>query len=244
MAADGTPMLDVQGLSASYGRSQILDSISFVVNPGETFVVLGANGSGKTTLLRALSGLMVRRSGRVSFLGEDIVGRPSHEIVWRGITQVPEGKHLFPVLSVAENLELGAWNLHRAGRQAESAGLSDLVFSLFPRLAERRRQQAGTLSGGEQQMLAIGRALMAGPKLLLLDEPSVGLAPRVIADLAAAILKIREVGVGVILAEQHLSLAIEVADRGIVIQLGRVAFGGDRGALKNEALIQRLYIGE
>ena len=237
-------MLEVKELSAAYGRSKILDDINFEVNAKETFVVLGANGSGKTTLLRALSGLMVRRFGHVSFMGEEIVDRSPHEIVWRGVSQVPEGKHLFGALSVAENLELGAWNLHRAGRQRESAGYLSLVFSLFPRLSERKQQQAGTLSGGEQQMLAIGRALMAGPKLLLLDEPSVGLAPRVISDLADAIKKIRETGVSVILAEQHLNLAIEVADRGIVIQLGRVAFSGDREALKNEALIQRLYIGE
>jgi branched-chain amino acid transport system ATP-binding protein len=243
LAAKGA-ILDVKGLSAGYGRSKILDGVSFFVNPKETFVVLGANGSGKTTLLRALSGLMVKRSGNVLFMGDDIVDKPSHEIVWRGITQVPEGKHLFPVLSVGENLELGAWNLQRAGRQAELKGLRDLVFSLFPRLAERRTQQAGTLSGGEQQMLAIGRALMAGPKLLLLDEPSVGLAPKVIADLGNAIKKIREIGVAVILAEQHLNLAIEVADRGIVIKLGRIAFSGDRLQLRNDALIQRLYMGE
>jgi branched-chain amino acid transport system ATP-binding protein len=237
-------ILEVKSLSAAYGRSRVLDGVSFSVNPKETFVILGANGSGKTTLLRALSGLLVRRSGHVVFMGEEIADKPSHTIVRRGITQVPEGKHLFPVLSVGENLELGAWNLHRTGRRSETATFLDLVFSLFPRLAERRHQQAGTLSGGEQQMLAIGRALMAGPKLLLLDEPSVGLAPRVIADLADAIKKIREIGVGIIVAEQHLSLAFDVADRGIVLQFGRVAFSGGQTALKNEALIQRLYIGE
>jgi branched-chain amino acid transport system ATP-binding protein len=242
--ADNGPLLDVRELSAAYGRSKILDGISFAVQPKETFVVLGANGSGKTTLLRALSGLMVKRTGNVTFMGSEIGDKPAHEIVWRGITQVPEGKHLFPVLSVAENLELGAWNLHRAGRRNEAADILDLVFSLFPRLAERRKQIAGTLSGGEQQMLAIGRALMAGPKLLLLDEPSVGLAPRVISDLADAIRKIRDVGVSVILAEQHLNLAIEVADRGIVIQLGKVVYIGDRAGLQNDAPIHRLYIGE
>ena len=244
MAIAGTEMLNVRDLSASYGRSEILKNVSFTVNARETFVILGANGSGKTTLLRALSGLLVRRRGHVSFLGEEIADKPSHQIVWRGISQVPEGKHLFPTLSVEENLELGSWNLHRSGRRAESAGLLDLVFGLFPRLSERRWQQAGTLSGGEQQMLAIGRALMAGPKLLLLDEPSVGLAPKVIDDLVGAIKRVRDLGFGVILAEQHLNLAIEVADRGLVLKLGSVAFAGDRAGLQDEGMIRSLYIGE
>ncbi len=242
MAPDA-PLLRVQKLSASYGRVNTLHEINLELSPGESLAVLGANGAGKTTLLRAISGLMVRRVGSVLFEGIELSDRPAHEIVSFGVAHVPEGKHLFGPLSVAENIEIGALTLQRTGRHREITEARELVYKLFPILRERGQQQARTLSGGEQQMLAIGRALMSRPKVLLLDEPSVGLAPKVNEVLFDALKKLRTLKLIVIVAEQVVRLACDLADRAIVLHLGRVAMKGTSEKVRNDPELKRLYIG-
>jgi branched-chain amino acid transport system ATP-binding protein len=233
----------MHGVAASYGRVAVLEQIDFTLKSGESLAVLGANGAGKTTLLRAISGLMARRTGRIVFEGTDISAEPSHRIVRLGISQVAEGRHLFPSLSVIENLEMGALVPATTGRTAEVKEARELTLSLFPRLAERRKQLARTLSGGEQQMLAIGRALMACPKLMLLDEPSVGLAPKVVADLLHALRALKSMGLAVVLAEQNIPLALGLADRAIVLRLGRIALAGGAADLQSSSEIRKMYLG-
>ena len=199
----------MEGLGASYGRLKALSGVGFEVGKGESLAVLGANGAGKTTLLRALSGILVRRVGLVELAGHPIQSAPAHQIVALGIAHVPEGRHLFPSLSVAKNLAAGTYTLRR-GSASEIGTAFDFVYGLFPPLAERRDQTAGTLSGGEQQMLAIGRALMSRPKLLLLDEPTVGLAPKVVEDLFQVLGTLKRQGLTIILAEQNLPLALNL----------------------------------
>ena len=233
----------MEGVAAQYGRVRALAEIDFTLRSGESLAVLGANGAGKTTLLRAISGLLTRRAGRILFEGEDISREPSHRIVRLGISHVAEGRHLFPSLTVIENLEMGGLVPCTSGRAGEVAETLDLVFSLFPRLAERRQQLAKTLSGGEQQMLAIGRALMAKPRLVLLDEPSVGLAPKVVADLLHALRALKTMGLAVMLAEQNVPLALNLADRAIVLRLGRIALTGEAKDLRDSDEIRKIYLG-
>lgn len=241
--ATSNALLDVSGLSASYGPVRVLHDISISMTEGESIAVLGANGAGKSTLLRAISGLMVRRLGRVTFAGREITHLRPDEIVHLGIVHVPEGRRLFAPLTVDENLEAGALRLRLAGRQKEIGDAMALVLDLFPRLAERRGQISGTLSGGEQQMLAIARALMSKPRLLLLDEPSVGLAPKVIDALFAVLHKLKASGLTIVLAEQHAPLALELADRAIILSLGRVALSGLPSELKDSDEIRHIYLG-
>jgi branched-chain amino acid transport system ATP-binding protein len=237
------PILAISGLSASYGRVPAVIGLDLEVAPGECVAVLGANGAGKTTLFRALSGIMVSRNGKVLFCGKDIVRAPPHEIVSLGIGHVAEGKHLFAPLSVTENLEMGALPLLRSGRGQEVHEARRLVFELFPRLRERGGQLAGTLSGGEQQMLVIGRAIMSRPKLLLLDEPSAGLAPLVIEQMFSALAKLKALGLTIMLAEQNVALGLRYADRGIVLRLGRLALCAAADRLRTSSEIQHLYLG-
>ena len=242
MAAD-TPILDVANLSASYGPVRILHDISFSMAEGESIAVLGANGAGKSTLLRAISGLMVRRDGQIRFDGQDIASRRPDQIVHLGISQVPEGRRLFFPLTVTENLEAGALPLRQRGLGREVGDAMTMVFDLFPRLAERRAQISGTLSGGEQQMLAIARALMARPRILLLDEPSVGLAPKVIEALFGVLHTLKGTGLTIIVAEQHVPMALDIADRVIILGLGRIALAGLPAELRNSEEIRRIYLG-
>jgi branched-chain amino acid transport system ATP-binding protein len=236
-------LLALSRVGAGYRHVDVLHDIAFGLDRGASLAILGANGAGKTTLLRAISGIMVRRSGSITLDGVEISARGPHEIVALGVGHVPEGRHLFPPLTVAENIEIGALPLHLTGRSAEAAACRELVHDLFPILRERAAQAAGTLSGGEQQMLAIARALMSRPKLLLLDEPSVGLAPRVNEALFAALARLKALGVAIIVAEQVVRLACELADRAVVLHLGRLAMMGPAQEVRRDPLLERLYLG-
>lgn len=243
MAPDRPALLEAKDLCADYGRIRVLTDFNLRVAAGECVAVLGANGAGKTTLFRALSGIMVRRSGEILFRDHSIAGTAPDQIVRLGLSHVPEGKHLFPSLSVAENLEMGALPLVQTGRGREAGGQRQLVLELFPRLRERLRQLAGTLSGGEQQMLVIGRALMSQPKLLLLDEPSAGLAPLIVEQTFEALAKLKELGLTILLAEQNVALGLRYADRGIVLHLGRVALAANAVELRENPSLHSLYLG-
>jgi branched-chain amino acid transport system ATP-binding protein len=235
--------LSLRGVSASYRQVQVLRGVDLDLPAGSSLAVLGANGAGKTTLLRAISGIMVRREGSLTFGGTSLHRLKAHEIVRHGISHVPEGKHLFRQLSVSENLEIGTLPLQQLGRKNEAAAARELVFDLFPIMAKRSSQAAGTLSGGEQQMLAIGRALMSRPKILLLDEPSVGLAPRVKEQLFAALARLRGFGVSIVVAEQLVKLACDLAEQAVVMHLGRIAMAGKAVDIKNDPELKRLYLG-
>jgi branched-chain amino acid transport system ATP-binding protein len=237
------PILQLDNVGAAYGRVRILEAISFSLEQGKSMAVLGANGAGKTTLLRAISGLAVRRSGTIRFDKTSIDQLPAFRIARLGIGLVPEGRHLFGPLSVDDNLEVGAFA--RPKRQSKTATdeTRDLIFALFPRLAERRCQAAKTLSGGEQQMLAIARALMAQPRFLMLDEPSIGLAPKIIEDLFAALHRLKQTGLTILLAEQHVPLALDLADVGILLHLGRAVLQGGREMLRASPDVKRVYLG-
>jgi branched-chain amino acid transport system ATP-binding protein len=233
-------MLAVDDLHCAYGETQALWGVSFEARAGEIVTLLGANGAGKTTTLRAVSGLIVPSRGGIRFEGEEIGGRPPHDILARGISHVPEGRHLWPRMTVLENLELGAYNrTARAGRDERLAW----VFAFFPRLAERRAQMAGTLSGGEQQMVAIGRALMARPRLLLLDEPSLGLAPQVVAEVFEILMRLRSERTTVVLVEQNVHQALDLADRGYVLENGRVTREGRARDLLDDPAVREAYLG-
>jgi branched-chain amino acid transport system ATP-binding protein len=236
-------ILEVKALSAAYGALQVLRDVSFSVRRSESMSVLGVNGAGKSTLLRALSGITVKRRGEIRLYPDRIDDLPSHQIVDRGISLVPEGRQLFPTLSVTENLEMGGLRLRRQSLHREAASALDLVWELFPRLAERRTQTAGTLSGGEQQMLAIGRALASDPKLLLLDEPTVGLAPQVIEDLFLVFHKLKKNGLSIILAEQNVRLALDLADTAVLLDLGQVVVAGSAAELSQNPSIRKIYLG-
>jgi branched-chain amino acid transport system ATP-binding protein len=235
--------LVLSGVGAAYRRIDILRDIDLTLARGASLAILGANGAGKTTMLRAISGIMVRRSGSIMFENTELTALAPHEIVGRGISHVPEGKHLFLPLTVAENIEIGALPLHQTGKSAEASEAKQLVYDLFPILRERASQVAGTLSGGEQQMLAIARALMSRPKLLLLDEPSVGLAPRVNEALFAALARLKQLGVAIIVAEQVVRLACELADRAVVLHLGKLAMAGPAREVRRDPELKRLYLG-
>jgi len=235
-------MLKIRNLYAYYGSVQALSGVTCHINAGEVVALIGANGAGKTTLLNAVCGL-VRREGEILFSGRSLTGLAPEEIVGLGISQVPEGRQLFAPMTVAENLELGAYRRRRRGaREAIQADL-ERVFTLFPRLQDRLQQQAGTMSGGEQQMLAIGRALMARPRLLLLDEPSLGLAPRVVEDILATLGVLRGEGVTILLVEQNARAALKVADRAYVLETGRIILGGAARDLLSDRQVTRAYLG-
>ncbi len=234
-------LLEVQEVHVHYGKVEALKGISFHVEPGEIVTLIGANGAGKTTTLKTLSGVRPLSRGRITFEGENIVGVPPHRLVERGICQSPEGRAIFPGMTVVENLEMGAYA--RTGKQKATDADYDRVFALFPRLAERRRQPGGTLSGGEQQMLAIGRALMAKPKLLLLDEPSMGLAPILVAQIFSIITEINEQGMTILLVEQNAAQALQRAHRGYVMETGRVVKTASAAELLDDETVRNAYLG-
>ena len=231
-------LLELENVSVRYGVRRALESINLKVEEGEIVALLGANGAGKSTTLRAISGL-VPAKGSIRFAGEEICGRAPHEVVAAGVSQVPEGRRIFPQMSVRENLEMGAYQ-RRDVSEADFAR----VYELFPVLRERERQEGGTLSGGEQQMLAIGRALMARPRLLLLDKPSLGLAPLYVARILAIIKEIREAGTTVLLVEQNAAAALRLADRGYVLETGSVVMAGPAAALLADARVRAAYLGQ
>jgi branched-chain amino acid transport system ATP-binding protein len=234
-------ILELDDLHVYYGAIHAVKGISLDVREGEIVTLIGANGAGKSTTLRAINGLNHPRRGSITFQGQDITGTPPHDIVSRGISQSPEGRRLFPRMSVLENLEMGAFQ-----REDRSTYKDDLerVFRLFPRLQERRTQKAGTLSGGEQQMCAIGRALMAHPKLLLLDEPSMGLAPILVERIFEIIVEINREGTPVLLVEQNALMALDVAQRGYVMETGTIALHGPASELKTNEQVRKTYLGE
>ena len=234
-------MLQISDLHVSYGAISALAGISFAVHPGEIVTLIGGNGAGKTTTLRTISGLLRAKAGSVTFLGENISALPAHKIVARGLCHVPEGRMIFSNLTVDENLSMGAY------LQTDKALIAknrDYVFSIFPRLKERLSQVAGTLSGGEQQMLAIGRALMGSPKFLMLDEPSLGIAPRLISTIFEKIVEINKThGITILLVEQNANLALEVSSRAFVLETGRIVMSGPSRELRNDPQLKASYLG-
>jgi branched-chain amino acid transport system ATP-binding protein len=235
------PVLRVDDVHTFYGSIEALKGISLEVHDGEIVTLIGANGAGKSTTLRSINGLNHPRNGKIYFQGTDVTSMPPHQIVKRGISQSPEGRKLFPRMTVTENLEMGAFQ--RSDRSEIKEDM-DRVFSLFPRLAERRTQKAGTMSGGEQQMLAIGRALMARPKLLLLDEPSMGLAPIFVEKIFEIVKEINEQGTPILLVEQNALMALDTADRGYVLETGKIALADDAKALRQNEQVRKTYLGE
>ncbi len=233
-------LLALRGVDVAYGDLPALTGVDLVIEPGEILSVVGANGAGKTTMLRAISGLLRPRAGEIVLDGARLDRLPSHAVVERGVVQVPEGRKIFPGLTVLENLELGSYP--RAARAHRRESL-ERVLGLFPILAERRHQPAGTMSGGQQQMLAIGRALMARPRLLMLDEPSLGLAPRIVQEIFRIIGEINRAGTTVLLVEQNTRQALALAGRGYVLENGRVVLAGPGRALLDNAHVQRAYLG-
>jgi branched-chain amino acid transport system ATP-binding protein len=235
-------MLELQDLSVRYGAIEAVRSLSLQVDSGEIVTLIGGNGAGKTTTLKTISGVLRSVSGTISFEGERIDRLRPHEIVSRGVCQAPEGRHIFPRMTVRENLEMGAF-----GRNVRTTGLSDdfdRVFTLFPILKERLKQAGGTLSGGEQQMLAIGRALMARPRLLLLDEPSMGLAPQLVDLIFSIIVEINRQGIPILLIEQNAQMALQTANRGYVIETGEIVLHDEASKLLGNDLVRRSYLGE
>jgi branched-chain amino acid transport system ATP-binding protein len=234
-------MLEVSELSVSYGAISALSAVSLKVDPGAIVTLIGGNGAGKTTTLRTISGLLRPTSGRVTFMGEDITRLPAHTIVARGLGHVPEGRMVFANLTVDENLSMGAY---LRGDKAAIAASREYAFGIFPRLKERRRQTAGTLSGGEQQMLAIGRALMGSPKFLMLDEPSLGIAPRLITTIFEKIIEInRDQGIAILLVEQNANLALEISSQAYVLETGHVTMTGPSAELRKDPQLKASYLG-
>ena len=234
-------VLELEDVHTYYGAIHALKGVSLKVHDGEVVTLIGANGAGKSTTLRSINGINHPRQGRIRFQGKDITNAPPHEIVKMGIAQSPEGRRLFPRMSVLENLEMGAFQ--RTDRQNFQEDI-DRVFGLFPRLAERRQQKAGTMSGGEQQMVAMGRALMARPKLLLLDEPSMGLAPIFVEKIFEIVAEINAQGTPILLVEQNALMALDAADRGYVLETGRVALADDAKNLRENEQVRKAYLGE
>ena len=233
-------MLEVNNIHTYYGNIHALKGISITVEENEIVTLIGGNGAGKTTTLRTISGIIHPRSGEVLFEGEKISETPAHELVYKGITMVPEGRGIFARLTVFENLDMGAYS--RSDRSSFDDDL-DRVFQLFPRLKERRNQVAGTLSGGEQQMLATARALMASPRLMLMDEPSMGLAPILVESVFETIKEINETGTTILLVEQNATVALSVADRGYVLQTGEIVLKDSAGNLRQNEMVQKAYLG-
>jgi branched-chain amino acid transport system ATP-binding protein len=233
--------LEIKDLRVHYGKIEAIKGVSVVVNQGEIVTLIGANGAGKTTILKTISGLRPVSSGSINFDGQDLNKIPAHERVDLGISQVPEGRGIFPGMTVLENLEMGKFN--RKNRKAEMDEDLDRVYTLFPRLKERLAQAGGTLSGGEQQMLAMGRALMARPKVLLLDEPSMGLAPQMIANIFRIITEINKQGVTILLVEQNAQQALQRADRAYILETGNVTKEAAASALLNDPAVREAYLG-
>jgi len=236
-------MLRIKNLEAGYGKLKVLRRISMHVSAGEIVTIIGANGAGKTTLLGAISGLLRNRAGEIFFEKQDIRHLSPEKIVFLGCSLVPEGRQVFSTMSVRENLLLGAYVQHRRDRRHDARHDLERMYGLFPRLREREQQLAGTLSGGEQQMLAIARALMAKPKLIMMDEPSMGLAPLIVRDIFAIIRRLREEGNTVLLVEQNAKVALGIADRGYVIETGRIIMQGQAEDLLSNRDVQRAYLG-
>jgi len=233
-------MLELSGVTAGYGAFTALWDVTLRVAAGEAVAVVGPNGAGKTTLLRAISGLIAPRAGRIAFEGAELAGRPAYEVVAHGIAHVPEGRRLFPQLSVAENLKMGAFLPAARARFAESV---ERVYGLFPVLAERAGQRAGSLSGGEQQMLAVGRALMSRPKLILFDEPSMGLAPVMVLRLFDLIRRIREEGYTILVVEQNVRQVLKLVDRAYLLEVGRIKIEGRASELAEQDFVRQAYVG-
>ncbi|HEX9301875.1 MAG TPA: ABC transporter ATP-binding protein [Casimicrobiaceae bacterium] len=235
------PLLEISRLEVAYGGIQAVKGIDLTVGEGELVCLIGANGAGKTTTLKGICGLLAVKSGTIRYAGENVTGRPAFELVRRGLAMVPEGRGVFGALTIEENLAMGAYV------RTDSAGIRadvERVFELFPRLKERRRQTAGTLSGGEQQMLAMGRALMSKPKLLLLDEPSMGLAPLMVQKVFETVLAVAKEGVTILLIEQNAKLALEVSRRGYVMESGEITLSGEAKALLHDPKVRAAYLGE
>jgi branched-chain amino acid transport system ATP-binding protein len=234
------PMLEVHDIHTYYGNIHALKGISLQVDQGEIVTLIGANGAGKTTTLRTISGLLKPREGSVRLNGEDLQKYPAHDIVYRGVAMVPEGRRIFSKLTVSENLEMGAYS------RTDKAGIKedfDYVYHLFPRLRERRVQVAGTLSGGEQQMLATARALMARPTLILMDEPSMGLAPILVESIFDTVQEINKKGTTVLLVEQNAAMALQIAHRGYVLQTGQIVLADSAENLRKNEMVQKAYLG-
>jgi len=233
-------LLELRGVTAGYGHFTALWDVTLRVDSGEAVAVVGPNGSGKTTLLRVISGLIAPRAGQLVFDGAALAGRPAYEIVAHGIAHVPEGRRIFPALTVADNLKMGAFLPGARQRFAESL---QRVFTLFPVLAERQKQRAGSLSGGEQQMLAIGRALMSRPKLILLDEPSMGLAPVLVLRLFDLIRRVREEGYTILVVEQNVRQVLKLVDRAYLLEVGRIKMEGRAAELSEQDFVRKAYVG-
>ena len=234
------PILKVEDINVYYGSIHAVKGVSFEVNEGEIVTLIGANGAGKSTTLNTISGLLHSKTGSITFMDEHLSKFPCHKIVSKGLAMVPEGRRIFLQMTVQENLEMGAFTQGKAGIDADL----DHVFSLFPRLEERRRQVAGTLSGGEQQMLAVGRALMSRPKLMMLDEPSLGLAPLVVQDIFKIIQEINRQGVTVLLVEQNANMALKIADLAYVLETGNITMSGTGAELLADERVKEAYLGK
>ena len=232
-------MLKICDLNVYYGSIHAVKGVSFEVNEGEIVTLIGANGAGKSTTLNTVAGLLNPRSGSITFEGEDLVGVPAHKMVSKGIALCPEGRRIFQDMTVRENLEMGAFTR----RESESLEIRKRVYESFPRLKERRAQAAGTLSGGEQQMLAMGRALMSKPKLMMLDEPSMGLAPILVQEIFDIIKELNEQGTTILLVEQNASMALSIADRAYVLETGKVSMSGDANDLLHDSRVRQAYLG-
>ncbi|TAN29978.1 MAG: ABC transporter ATP-binding protein [Castellaniella sp.] len=236
-------LLSVRNLVAGYGSAPVLHGVSLDVPEGSFVAVIGANTAGKSTLLRAISGLLKNVSGQIVFNGQEILGAPADRMAQLGIAHVPEGRHVFPKMTVQENLLLGMYATHKALGSRETQSRLNRIYTLFPRLQERRRQYAGTLSGGEQQMVALGRALVLAPKLLMLDEPSHGLAPRIVEELHSTLADIHRTGQTILLIEQNTQLALSVADRAFVLQSGMIVLQGASEDLLKDSRVRTAYLG-
>jgi branched-chain amino acid transport system ATP-binding protein len=236
-----TPLLELKALKVAYGGIQAVKGIDLEVAQGELVCLIGANGAGKTTTLKGITGLQPVKSGKIHYAGEDITGKPAFKLVRKGLSMVPEGRGVFGALTIEENLAMGAY-----ARDDRAAIKEDVerVFALFPRLKERRKQTAGTLSGGEQQMLAMGRAMMSRPKLLLLDEPSMGLAPLMVQKVFETVVAISKEGVTILLIEQNAKLALEVSSRGYVMESGEITLQGEASKLLSDPKVREAYLGE
>lgn len=238
----GRPVLEIADLSVSYGKVEALHHANITVGAGQIVTVIGPNGAGKTTMLSAIMGVLPHTRGSIRFLGEEMVDAEVEEMVARGMNLVPESRALFGEMSVEDNLQLGAFMRHRLGHRDSSETMTQ-VFDIFPRLKERRNQLAGTLSGGERQMLAVGRALMAKPKLLMLDEPSLGLAPLIVREIFRVISELKQTGVSILLVEQNARAALQVADYGYVLETGELAMEGPSGELIGDPRVIESYLG-
>jgi len=237
-------MLKIQNLKSYYGRLQALRGVSLHVGGGEIVTLIGANGAGKSTILNTVAGLIKRSEGKILLDGKDIRGLPTERIVKQGVVLVPEGRQLFAPMTVEDNLALGAYLRHRNGSKAELKNDMEMVVDMFPILKERRGQLAGTLSGGEQQMLAIGRAFMSKPRLMLLDEPSMGLAPKIAEEIFQTIIRLKQQGVTILLVEQNARMALEASERGYVIETGQVVVQGPSSELLRNHEVERAYLGK